>query len=174
MIKLARLRVQASRRDGQRGPGMDEQMNDLNSGLKTGPLTGRTTGLRLRGRTLKWRGLQCALALSLSLLSLGAGKPPGAPSDDGELPKTLAIDGLTPSEKDSLKRLLQKFPSSCGKPHSLLTSLRTDPTCKLSPIAARWLAKMFSDGFLESEVEERFSKRFVDSKCYQIDVTGAQ
>jgi predicted DsbA family dithiol-disulfide isomerase len=158
MIKLARLRVQVSKWDGQSGPGMDEQMNF------------RTMGLKLRGGSF----LQCVLALSIGLLSIGAGKPPGAPADDGELPKNLATEGMTPSERDSLRRLLQKFPSSCGKPHSLLTSLRTDPSCKLSPVAARWMTKLFSDGFLESEVEERFSKRFVDSKCHQIDISGAQ
>ena len=34
------------------------------------------------------------------------------------------------------------------------------------------MAKL-SDGFLESEVEERYSKRFVSSKCVQIDISGA-
>ncbi len=101
-----------------------------------------------------------------------AAAAPAKPGADGEFPG-LATDGMMASEKDGLRRLLQKFQSPCGKPHSLLTSLRTDPGCPLSLVAGRWMAKLFSDGFLESEVEERYSKRFVSSKCVQIDISGA-
>lgn len=97
----------------------------------------------------------------------------GKPAGDAEFPG-LNTEGMMPSEKDGLRRLLQKFQSPCGKPHSLLTSLKTDPTCKVSTVAARWMTKLFSDGFLESEVEERYTKRFVSSKCVQIDTSGAQ
>ncbi|MBL9005248.1 MAG: thioredoxin domain-containing protein [Myxococcales bacterium] len=95
------------------------------------------------------------------------------PAGDAEFPG-LNADELMPSAKDGLRRLLQKFQSPCGKPHSLLTSLKTDATCKISPVAARWMVKLFTDGFLESEVEERYTKRFVSSKCVQIDTSGAQ
>jgi predicted DsbA family dithiol-disulfide isomerase len=95
------------------------------------------------------------------------------PAGDAEFPG-LNVEGMMPSEKDGLRRLLQKFQSPCGKPHSLLTSLRTDPSCKVATVAARWMAKLFADGFLESEVEERYTKRFVSSKCVQIDTSGAQ
>lgn len=104
-----------------------------------------------------------------------AAPAPGAaakPAGDAEFPG-LNVESMMPSEKDGLRRLLQKFQSPCGKPHSLLTSLRTDPSCKLAPVAARWMAKLFSDGFLESEVDERYTKRFVSSKCVQIDTSGA-
>lgn len=94
------------------------------------------------------------------------------PAGDAEFPG-LSTDGMMPSEKDGLRRLLQKFQSACGKPHSLLTSLRTDPSCQVSLVAARWMTKLFADGFLESEVEERYTKRFVSSKCVQIDISGA-
>ncbi len=102
------------------------------------------------------------------------GAPPATakPAGDAEFPG-LATDGMMASEKDGLRRLLQKFQSPCGKPHSLITSLRTDPSCQLSLVAARWMTKLFSDGFLESEVEERYTKRFVTSKCVQIDISGA-
>jgi len=42
---------------------------------------------------------------------------------------------------------LEKFPSACGKPHSLLKSLQTDPKCTVSGVAARYLHKLLSDGF---------------------------
>lgn len=83
------------------------------------------------------------------------------------------VASLTPSERAELKRLLEKFPSLCGKFHSLLTSLRTDPSCKRTQIGAAWMAKKFSDGFLEGEVEEEFNRRFIDPKCYQINTRGA-
>ena len=129
-----------------------------------------------------------AIAFGLGLISMTAGPvsvpaaEPGAgngtvtaaePAGDKDIPR-VNTEGMTPSERDSLKRLLQKFPSPCGKPHSLLTSLRTDPGCKLATLGARWMAKQFSDGFLESEVEEKYGRRFVESKCYQIDTSGAQ
>ena len=105
-----------------------------------------------------------------------AGKPaapvPPTAGGDPEVPG-LNVDGMMASEKDGLRRLLQKFQSPCGKSHSLLTSLRTDPKCGVSLVGARWMAKLFADGFLESEVEERYTKRFVTSKCVPIDTSGA-
>jgi len=117
-----------------------------------------------------------ALALGIGLVGLTAFAAPPAPApaaDDNEIPK-VNTESMTPSEREALKRLAQKFPSPCGKSHSLLTSLRSDPSCKLSTVAVRWMAKLFGDGYLESEVEEKYSRRFVESKCYQIDTSGAQ
>jgi protein-disulfide isomerase len=90
---------------------------------------------------------------------------------DAEFPN-IVTTGLTPLERETLKGLLTKFPSACGKPHSLLTSLRSDPGCKLSVVAGRWTAKLIGDGHLQSEIEEKYDRRF--NKCYQIDVSGAQ
>jgi protein-disulfide isomerase len=95
-----------------------------------------------------------------------------APAPAGDIPK-VETKGMLASEVETLKRLLEKFPSACGKSHSLLTSLRTDPKCGLSVVAARWVQKLVSDGFLESEVEEKYKARFVDAKCYQIDIKDA-
>lgn len=113
-------------------------------------------------------GAKPAAAAKPGAAPAAAAKPGG----DAEFPG-LNTEGMMPSEKDGLRALLQKFQSPCGKPHSLLTSLKTDPTCKLSGVAARWMAKLFSDGFLQSEVEERYTKRFVGSKCQSIDISGA-
>lgn len=93
------------------------------------------------------------------------------------IPKDAALlsgENLKPSQRESFRRLLQKFPSPCGKPHSLLTSVKTDPQCRLAIIAVRWIAKLFADEALEGEVEDRYLKRFGASKCEPIDIAGAQ
>lgn len=81
---------------------------------------------------------------------------------------------LKPSQRESFRRLLQKFPSPCGKPHSLLTSVKSDLQCRLAIIAVRWLAKLFSEEALESEIEDRYLQRFGTNKCEPIDIAGAQ
>ena len=118
-----------------------------------------------------------ASALCAALgFGLGEGRalagPEPAKAQGGDL-AGLDVKSMTPSEVDTLRRLLEKFPSACGKPHSLLKSLQTDPKCALSGVAARYLHKMISDGFLESEAEEKYTARFLNNKPYDIDTTGA-
>lgn len=112
-----------------------------------------------------------AFGLGCLFASPAAAAPP-APTGAGDIPK-VDTAGMTPSERAAFQRLLEKFPSACGKSHSLLTSLRSDPTCKRSEIVARWVAKALNDGLLESEVEEKYASRFGNTKCYEIDTTGA-
>ena len=97
----------------------------------------------------------------------------GSTVSDRDLLKITSED-LSPSQKEAFRRFLQKFPSACGKPHSLLTSLKTDPQCRLTGVAVRWLARLFAQGFLEAEVEDRYLKRFSSNKCVPIDIDGAQ
>ena len=118
-----------------------------------------------------------ASALCAALgFGLGEGRalagPKPAKAQGGDL-AGLDVKSMTPSEVDTLRRLLEKFPSACGKPHSLLKSLQTDPKCAISGVAARFLHTMISDGFLESEAEEKYSARFLNNKPYDIDITGA-
>jgi predicted DsbA family dithiol-disulfide isomerase len=57
-------------------------------------------------------------------------------------------------------KLYQKYPSACGKAQSLEQSLKSDPKCKRSVFAARYMAKLFKLGLLPSEVEEHYADRF--------------
>ncbi|HNN52860.1 MAG TPA: thioredoxin domain-containing protein [Pseudomonadota bacterium] len=114
------------------------------------------------------------LFLSSAVFAVGEAPKPAAPAPAavGEYPG-LDIKTLSEGDRGLLKRLLEKFPSACGKPHSLAVSLRTDPSCKLSGIASKWLLKMVIDGFLESEIEEKYSERYLQRKCYSVDIAQA-
>src|SRR6476469_4943020 len=52
------------------------------------------------------------------------------------------LSGLTDGDKASFMKLAEKFPSACGKAHSLLQSLKSDPKCKRSVFAGRYIAKL--------------------------------
>jgi protein-disulfide isomerase len=70
------------------------------------------------------------------------------------------LSGMSDGDKASLTRLIQKYPSACGKAQSLEASLKSDPKCKRSVFAARYMAKLFKLGLLPSEVEEHYNDRF--------------
>jgi predicted DsbA family dithiol-disulfide isomerase len=80
------------------------------------------------------------------------------------------LSGFSDGDKASYMRLLQKFPSACGKAQSLEGSLKSDPRCRRSVFAARYLVRLFKAGLLPSEVEEHYEKRFGDVKRETIDV----
>jgi protein-disulfide isomerase len=99
--------------------------------------------------------------------------PPKAaakPAPTGDLP--VDLKELRDDEKASFGRLLQKYPSACGKAHSLEQSLRTDPKCRRSVFAARYLVRLLNQHLLESEVEEQYELRFSAPKV-ALDVESA-
>ncbi len=117
-----------------------------------------------------------AAVLGLFLIPLFTAPAMSAPAAGGKAVDNLpGVDtsDLSPSEKDSFQQLLEKFPSACGKSHSLLVSLRTDAKCRRTVLAARWVHKLIKDGFLQSEIEERYQTRFLSKKRFDIDITGA-
>jgi len=84
------------------------------------------------------------------------------------------LSGLADSDKAAFMRLIEKYPSACGKAHSLATSHKSDPKCKHSLFAARYMVKLFKLGLLPSEVEEHYDERFgAAAKHEQIDVHDA-
>ncbi|HEX2568859.1 MAG TPA: thioredoxin domain-containing protein [Polyangia bacterium] len=82
------------------------------------------------------------------------------------------LKGLDEGQKRWLGELVEKYQSPCGKPHSLLTSLKTDPKCKRSIFAARYLANLLRSGLLKSEAEEYYETRFVTPETAKCDLTG--
>ncbi len=96
---------------------------------------------------------------------------PVTPVIDAQYPG-VDLGKLADDEKASFARLMQKYPSACGKPHSLAVSLRTDPSCKRSVYAARYLATLLGEHFLQSETEEQYDLRFSAPKV-ELNVKGA-
>ncbi len=93
-------------------------------------------------------------------------------TDTASLPG-LDLSGLDPTQVQGLDKLLDQKPSACGKPHSLRTSLKSDPKCKRSVFAARYLVTLLKAGLLPSEVEEIYDKRFVTPETGRSDVAAA-
>jgi protein-disulfide isomerase len=100
------------------------------------------------------------------------GGPQGAASAGTAPIPGVDLSGFTESEKTSFGRLIQKYPSACGKAHSLEVSVRTDPACRRSMFAVRYIVRLIRAHLLESEVEENFEKRFSSAKS-QVDIAGA-
>lgn len=114
--------------------------------------------------------LALGLLAAPAAFAVGEAPKPAAPS--GDIPG-LDTKSLSDSDRKLFTKLLDKFPSACGKPHSLSVSLRTDATCKSSLVASKWLLKLVNDGFLESEIEEKYSDRYLQRKCYTVDTSQA-
>ncbi len=101
----------------------------------------------MRARALSWF-LVAAFALPFVRSAAAA----------NDLPVDLSE--LRDDEKVSFHNLVSKIPSACGKAHSLEVSIKTDPRCRRSVFAARYLARLLRAHLLESEVEEEYDKRF--------------
>ena len=84
------------------------------------------------------------------------------------------LSALHQDEKASFAKLIQKYPSACGKAHSLEVSLKTDPVCRRSVFGARYLARLLAlHQFLDSEIEEHYEARFNQAPRAKIDVEAA-
>ena len=116
------------------------------------------------------------LATSLAAPAL-AQKPADTKSAEAK-PSAGPIPGvdtskMTPTELKTLQQLIDKFPSACGRAHSLRVSLQTDPRCKRSQAAVRYLQRLLTNGYLGSEVEEKYNERYLDRGVAKINLEGA-
>jgi predicted DsbA family dithiol-disulfide isomerase len=110
-----------------------------------------------------------------------AASPDTAPAERKEAQRPAAsaaplpvdLGALRDSERSAFGRLIQKYPSACGKAHSLEVSLRSDPRCRRSVFAARYLVRLFKAHLLESEVEEQYEGRFGVTPRLDVDVKEA-
>ncbi len=94
------------------------------------------------------------------------------PSDTATLPG-IDLAGLDALQVKALNRFLDEKPSACGKPQSLRASLKTDPGCKRSVFAARYLVFLLKAGLLPTEAEEAYDKRFVSPQMGKCDCAAA-
>jgi protein-disulfide isomerase len=65
------------------------------------------------------------------------------------------------AQKKMLATLMDKYPSPCGKAHSLKTSLESDKSCKRTPFAVNYLKFLVSLDLPQEEVQQHYESRFV-------------
>src|SRR4051794_32080865 len=107
-------------------------------------------GSSVGGCTDRSAGAQAKPALE----TLGGASAPtsGAVPVDTSAPLPgIDLGGLTESERVAFGRLTAKYPSACGKAHSLAVSVRTDPGCRRSVFAVRYIVRLIRAHLLESE-----------------------
>src|SRR6478672_7402490 len=122
--------------------------------------------------------LTVAVAFGCSDKKAAADQGPGTsaaavPADVSTKGLPVDTSDLRDDEKKSFAKLIQKYPSACGKAHSLEQSLKSDPGCRRSVYAARYLKHLLQMHLLESEVEEHYDERFGNVEKKQIDVSQA-
>jgi protein-disulfide isomerase len=92
--------------------------------------------------------------------------PPAEPSERdkarAQLPKEdireargVVLDELADSQKETFFQIINSEPSACGKPHSIAHSLRDDPTCRDSMLAAQFVADALGVGATTSVIREK-------------------
>jgi predicted DsbA family dithiol-disulfide isomerase len=99
-------------------------------------------------------------------------EPPRPPVSVTDLPG-VDVKSLDDDKRRTLGELIDKYPSPCGKAHSLLTSLRSDPACKRSVFAARYLVRLLDAGLSKNEAEDAYEKRFVSPEMANCDLSNA-
>ena len=99
-------------------------------------------------------------------------RPDARPALVEDLPG-VELAGLSPDEQQQFFRLIDAAPSPCGKAHSLRVSLKSDPDCKRSPFAARYLRKLATMGGEDEDVMEFYKRRYQQEKTHDFDLAGA-
>src|SRR5438445_9824897 len=117
-------------------------------------------------------GLLVACGNRSSEAKMGDLAPAAAPTAEMSAAPGVDLSKLGEGEKKIFFRAGQKLASACGKPHSLLTSAKTDPSCRRSTFALRMVARLAGEGFLESEIVERVERRYTQKQA-QLDLANA-
>jgi protein-disulfide isomerase len=109
------------------------------------------------------------------VLAAPADQKPGDSKGSGEVdtspPPGVDLSKLDEYERKIFFRVVNREPSSCGKGHSLLYSVKNDPGCKRSVYAVKYVAKLVDSGYTDSEVSEELQKRYRDVVHKGIDVS---
>ena len=110
-------------------------------------------------------------------LAAPAEQKPAEDKGSGELdtspPPGVDLRKLDEYERKVFFRVVNREPSSCGKGHSLIYSVKHDPGCKRSAYAVKYVVKLVNSGYTDSEVSEELQKRYRDAVHKDIDVSRA-
>ena len=124
-------------------------------------------------------GLFFVLPLIPSAMAAPADAKPASPESKGAAdldtapPPGIDLSKLDDYERKVFFRVVNREPSSCGKGHSLIYSVKHDPGCKRSFYSVRYVAKLVEAGYTDSEVSEELQKRYRDPVHTEIDVSRA-
>ena len=85
----------------------------------------------------------------------------------------IELGKLNASQRKVFDQVVSHESSVCGKGHSLLHSLKHDGACRGSFYAVRYVARLASSGFSESEIGAKLEQRFRAPRIPSIDVSQA-
>src|SRR2546421_6740645 len=94
-------------------------------------------------------------------------------AEDSTPPPGIDLGSLDQFERKVFFRVVNHEPSACGKPHSLLFSVKNDPSCRRSFYAIKYVVRLVDSGYTDSEIGERLQKRFRAGPRKSIDVADA-
>jgi protein-disulfide isomerase len=97
----------------------------------------------------------------------------GAGELDTSPPPGLDLSKLDEYERKVFFRVVNREPSSCGKGHSLIFSVKHDPGCRRSAYAIKYVAKLVESGYTDSEITDELQTRYHDPVYKDIDVSRA-
>lgn len=139
-------------------------------------------GLRRTGRLrpcLAFVALAAGACSKNTLETAQAAPPPtpaaaaGESAADNTPPPGIDLSPLDEFERKVFFRVVNKEPSPCGKAHSLLHSIKNDPSCRKSYYALKYVVRLVDTGYTDSEIGERLQKRFRGGARRSIDVSEA-
>lgn len=105
-----------------------------------------------------------------------AGGGAGDESTGGERVETLPqvdVSNLTSSEQGVWRDLINDVLSPCGDPVSVGRCVAEERACRTCVPAARYLARLVTEGYEKTEIEELYDLRYGRDSEVEIDVAGA-
>lgn len=93
--------------------------------------------------------------------------------EDNEAPPGLDLGKLDDFERKVFFRVVNRESSVCGKPHSLIYSVKHDRGCRKSHYAIRYVLRLVDGGYTDSEIEKALEERYRKVEIKTIDVVGA-
>ena len=117
----------------------------------------------------------CAWGRPLVRPALAAEDPDnkGSAEPDTTPPPGVDLSKLDEYERKVFFRVVNREPSSCGKGHSLIYSVKRDPGCKRSVYAIKYVAKLVESGYTDSEIGDELQNRYHEAVHKNIDVARA-